>query len=73
MLRTLYGASAPSPTSAIVTRWASDPLARGSYSFLPKGALPADRTKWVVRCALQDCDAAQQCVEMVIVGGWVPG
>ncbi len=32
-----------SDTRTIVTRWASDPYARGSYSYLPVGAAPDDR------------------------------
>lgn len=43
VLRTIYGADIPNPTSALVTRWAADPFARGSYSYLPPGATPADR------------------------------
>lgn len=34
---------APEPTAAVVTRWASDPYARGSYSFLAVGSSPADQ------------------------------
>lgn len=34
--------AAPEPTGALVTRWASDPHARGSYSFLAVGSSPAD-------------------------------
>ncbi len=30
-------------TRTIITRWASDPYARGSYSYLPVGATPDDR------------------------------
>ncbi|GBG27315.1 Lysine-specific histone demethylase 1A [Hondaea fermentalgiana] len=30
----------PPPTDFIVTRWRSDPLARGSYSFIKRGATP---------------------------------
>jgi monoamine oxidase len=33
---------APPPTGSLVTRWASDPYARGSYSFLAVGSGPAD-------------------------------
>ncbi len=31
------------PTNALVTRWATDPWARGSYSYLAIGSTPADR------------------------------
>ena len=34
--------AAPEPTGALVTRWAADPYARGSYSFLAVGSSPAD-------------------------------
>jgi polyamine oxidase len=33
---------APEPIGALVTRWAADPYARGSYSFLAVGSSPAD-------------------------------
>lgn len=33
---------APEPTGALITRWAADPYARGSYSFLAVGSSPAD-------------------------------
>lgn len=42
-LRTIYGPDIPDPTGWIITRWASDPLAGGSYSYLPPGATPTDR------------------------------
>ncbi|MGD9620305.1 MAG: flavin monoamine oxidase family protein [Mycolicibacterium sp.] len=35
--------SAPEPTGALVTRWAADPYARGSYSFLAVGSSPDDQ------------------------------
>ena len=34
--------NAPPPTGALVTRWAADPHARGSYSFLAVGSSPDD-------------------------------
>ncbi len=42
-LRTIYGPRIPDPTGFLRTRWAADPFARGSYSFAPPGATPADR------------------------------
>lgn len=42
-LQTIYGDNIPNPTAWLITRWASDPLARGSYSYLPPGATEADR------------------------------
>lgn len=38
----LAALDAPTPTGALVTRWAADPYARGSYSFLAVGSSPAD-------------------------------
>jgi polyamine oxidase len=38
------GGRLPPPLGARVTRWGSDPFARGSYGFLARGARPADRT-----------------------------
>lgn len=34
---------APDPVGVLVTRWAADPYARGSYSFLAVGSSPADQ------------------------------
>jgi monoamine oxidase len=33
---------APAPTASLVTRWAADPYARGSYSFIAVGSSPDD-------------------------------
>ncbi|MES9536700.1 FAD-dependent oxidoreductase [Actinomadura sp. NPDC000600] len=42
-LRTIFGAGIPAPTGHQITRWASDPYARGSYSFNRFGSMPAMR------------------------------
>lgn len=42
-LRRLFGASVPAPEAFQLTRWASDPFARGAYSFHPVGVLPRVR------------------------------
>ncbi len=42
-LRTCYGAKVTTPTGAVITRWAADPHALGSYSYLRPGATPKDR------------------------------
>lgn len=42
VLRTMYGTAVPNPEAWLITRWASDPLAGGSYSYLPPGATPDD-------------------------------
>ena len=42
VLRTLYGVSIPEPQATFITRWAADPFAGGSYSFVPPGAGEAD-------------------------------
>lgn len=34
--------NAPKPTGSLVTRWAEDPYARGSYSFIAVGSSPED-------------------------------
>ena len=39
-LRRIYGPGIPSPVGYQITRWASDPFAYGSYSYLPVGATP---------------------------------
>jgi monoamine oxidase len=43
-LRTIFGSTIPSPVDVQITRWASDPFARGSYSYYPVHATPAMRT-----------------------------
>lgn len=42
-LREMLGASVPTPTAAVVTRWHADPYALGSYSYIPPGAKESDR------------------------------
>ncbi|WP_141578708.1 NAD(P)/FAD-dependent oxidoreductase [Actinomadura sp. WMMA1423] len=48
-LRTIFGASIPTPTGHQITRWASDPYARGSYSFYKVGSTPATRDQLAAR------------------------
>jgi monoamine oxidase len=43
VLRTLYGTGIPAPEAWQITRWAGDPLAGGSYSYLAPGSRPRDR------------------------------
>lgn len=42
-LRTIYGAGIPAPEAVHISRWLSDPFARGAYSSLAPGATPDDR------------------------------
>jgi monoamine oxidase len=42
-LRIIYGDNIPEPTDFQITRWASDPFARGSYSFCSLGSTPQMR------------------------------
>lgn len=42
ILRTIYGPSVPEPRGVLVSRWASDEFALGSYSHIPVGATGAD-------------------------------
>lgn len=37
-LRGMYGRAIPNPDAWLITRWAADPFAYGSYSFIPPGA-----------------------------------
>lgn len=41
--RTMFGSSTPDPVASQITRWRSDPFARGSYSFYAVGSTPEDR------------------------------
>ncbi|MFN3982991.1 MAG: flavin monoamine oxidase family protein, partial [Caldilinea sp.] len=42
-MRTIYGDAIPEPEAVHITRWLSDPFARGAYSSLAVGATPGDR------------------------------
>ncbi len=42
-LRTMFGPDVPSPVDALITRWASDPYARGAYSCHVVGSSPQHR------------------------------
>lgn len=42
-LRRVFGEEIPDPTDFLITRWASDPFSRGSYSFNALGSHPAMR------------------------------
>ncbi len=42
-LRSVYGRNLPEPRGYLRTRWAADPFALGSYSYLQVGSTPADR------------------------------
>ena len=41
-LRRMFGPTVPDPDAVRITRWAADPFARGSYSYLHVGASPDD-------------------------------
>lgn len=43
VLKTIFGNGIPDPVDYQITRWASDPLARGSYSFNAVNSTPAMR------------------------------
>jgi monoamine oxidase len=43
VVRAMFGTSAPDPVAAQITRWQSDPFARGSYSFNAVGSSNEDR------------------------------
>jgi len=42
ILREIHGGGVPAPELAVRTNWLADPFARGSYSYIPVGATPAD-------------------------------
>jgi len=43
ILRTMWGADIPEPINKVITRWNSDPFAKGAYSFIKVGSTVADR------------------------------
>lgn len=49
-LRRMFGSSVPEPDAVRITRWAADPFARGSYSYLHVGASPDDHDLLGSRC-----------------------
>jgi monoamine oxidase len=42
-LRIMWGADIPAPINQVITRWNSDPFARGAYSFIKVGSTIDDR------------------------------
>ena len=42
LLRRMFGADVPDPLRSLSTRWAADPFARGSYSYVAVGATEDD-------------------------------
>ncbi|MEU9047619.1 MULTISPECIES: NAD(P)/FAD-dependent oxidoreductase [unclassified Kitasatospora] len=48
-LRTLFGGDIPQPVDFQISRWASDPFARGSYSYNKVGSTPAMRDQLAAR------------------------
>jgi CRP-like cAMP-binding protein len=42
VLGTIFGAAAAAPSRVAVTRWNTDPYARGAYAYMTHGASPAD-------------------------------
>ena len=42
-LRAVLGSSVPEPEASVITKWGSDPFARGAYSYMAVGATPEDR------------------------------
>jgi len=43
ILKTMWGTDIPEPTNRLITRWNSDPFARGAYSFIKVGSSIEDR------------------------------
>jgi len=43
VLRAVQGGAIPDPTEVVITRWKADPYSKGSYSYIPVGASPADQ------------------------------
>ncbi|MFD8705469.1 flavin monoamine oxidase family protein [Kitasatospora sp. NPDC059648] len=48
-LKTMYGGDIPQPVDFQISRWASDPFARGSYSYYKVGSTPAMRDQLAAR------------------------
>ncbi|MET9883333.1 FAD-dependent oxidoreductase [Streptomyces sp. NPDC006430] len=50
-LKTIFGQDIPLPVGRQITRWASDPYARGSYSYYEAGPNPAMRDQLAANIA----------------------
>lgn len=66
----------PEPEAGLVTRWAQDPFARGSYSFLAVGSTPDDRDALAVppgqRLILAG-EATSRAHPSTVAGAWLSG
>lgn len=76
-LRAMFGTRFPAPHDATVTRWRADPLARGSYSFLPVGSDPQDRLalrggEWDGQLVFAG-EAASRDHPSTVHGAWLSG
>jgi monoamine oxidase len=76
-LRGMFGSRFPAPITAQITRWRSDPLARGSYSFHRLGADKRARadlagSDWDGRIAFAG-EAASPDYAATVHGAWLSG
>ena len=66
----------PEPDAGLVTRWAQDPFARGSYSFLAVGSTPDDRDALAAplgpRLILAG-EATSRAHPSTVAGAWLSG
>ena len=44
-VRTMFGPQVPEPTQTLITRWSTDPYARGAYTYAKLGSVPSDFDK----------------------------
>ena len=76
LLRTVFGDAVPPPTSSLISRWGSDPLARGSFCYLPPQA-PPDLRRALAAPAAERLrfagDATHATYPGTVHGAWLSG
>lgn len=76
-LREIYGSGIPEPIAHRITRWAADPYARGSYSYLAVGSSPDHRRALAAPATPRLCFAGEatslessSTVHGALLSGW---
>lgn len=76
VLKTMYGADIPDPTSWLLTDWGQDPFAYGSYSYLPIGTKGKDYdrlAKPVDDCLFFAGEATSRAYPATVHGAYLSG
>ncbi|CAG0916513.1 unnamed protein product [Notodromas monacha] len=69
VLKSIFGPDVvPHPTDTVVTRWKSDPLSKGSYSYVGIGASGDDYDQMAAPVAPPDSDGDSKCSRLFFAG-----